>query len=203
MERDNSTWLTHLRNSGSGQQAALSDLRESLLRGLRRALSNRPLADDAFLEDTVQDSLVRILDRLAQFEGRSQFLTWANSIAIHVALSELRRRRWKDVSLAEMKDDVGFTPRQSAGIELTPDAQWERRAMFEEMHLLIENVLTEKQRIALMAELKGMPMDEIARHLASNRNAVYKLTHDARRRLKQGLEAAGYTAEDLHLNTTT
>ena len=42
-----------------------------------------------------------------------------------------------------------------------------------------------------------MPQDEIARHVGSNRNAVYKLTHDARKRLKQGLEAAGYTAEDI------
>jgi RNA polymerase sigma factor (sigma-70 family) len=39
--------------------------------------------------------------------------------------------------------------------------------------------------------------DEIARHLGSNRNALYKLTHDARKRLKRGLEAAGFTAEDI------
>ena len=42
-----------------------------------------------------------------------------------------------------------------------------------------------------------MPQDEIARHLGSNRNAIYKLTHDARKNLKKGLEAAGYTAEDV------
>jgi RNA polymerase sigma-70 factor (ECF subfamily) len=42
-----------------------------------------------------------------------------------------------------------------------------------------------------------MPQDEIARHLGSNRNAVYTLTHDARKRLRQGLEATGFTAEDL------
>ena len=42
-----------------------------------------------------------------------------------------------------------------------------------------------------------MPQDEIARHLGSNRNAIYKLTHDARKRLKRGLELAGYGAEDI------
>ena len=31
----------------------------------------------------------------------------------------------------------------------------------------------------------------------SNRNALYKLTHDARKRLKRGLEMAGFTAEDI------
>jgi RNA polymerase sigma-70 factor (ECF subfamily) len=62
---------------------------------------------------------------------------------------------------------------------------------------LIQNGLTAKQRDALLAELRGMPQDEIARHLGSNRNALYKLTHDARNRLKRGLEAAGFTAEDI------
>ena len=33
--------------------------------------------------------------------------------------------------------------------------------------------------------------------MRSNRNAIYKLTHDARRRLKRGLEVAGFTAEDI------
>jgi RNA polymerase sigma-70 factor, ECF subfamily len=65
------------------------------------------------------------------------------------------------------------------------------------MHEVIRTGLTEKQRSALLAELRGMSQDEIARHLGSNRNAMYKLTHDARRRLKQGLESAGFTADDI------
>jgi len=81
--------------------------------------------------------------------------------------------------------------------------KWERKAILEKMQALIESELTEKQRAALTAELKGMPQDEIARHLGSNRNAVYKLTHDARKRLKQALQAAGYVAEDVHAAFTT
>jgi DNA-directed RNA polymerase specialized sigma24 family protein len=53
------------------------------------------------------------------------------------------------------------------------------------------------QREALLAELQRMPQDEIARQLGSNRNALHKLTHDARKRLRQGLETAGFTAEDI------
>ena len=49
----------------------------------------------------------------------------------------------------------------------------------------------------MLAELKGMPQDEIAEQLGSSRNALYKLTHDARKKLKERLEVAGFTAEDL------
>ena len=197
MDRDNETWLAHLGGKGPDQQAALSDLREALLRGLRRALSHRARVDDAFLEDVVQDSLVRSLERLPQFEGRSRFLTWAMSVAIRVAMSELRRRRWKDVSLDEVVAGGGLTPGRAIVDEPGPDAQSEREAILAAMHELIRNGLTTKQREALPAELRGMPQDEIARQLGSNRNALYKLTHDARKRLKRGLEAAGFTAEDI------
>ena len=197
MDRDNETWLANLGGTGPDQQAALSDLRDALLRGLRRALSHRARVDDAFLEDVVQDSLVRSLERLPQFEGRSRFLTWAMSVAIRVAMSELRRRRWKDVSLDEVVAGGGLTPGRAIVDEPGPDAQSEREAILAAMHELIRNGLTTKQREALLAELRGMPQDEIARHLGSNRNAIYKLTHDARKRLKRGLEAAGFTAEDI------
>ena len=197
MDRDNETWRAHLGGTGPDQQAALSDLRDALLRGLRRALSHRARVDDAFLEDVVQDALVRILERLPQFEGRSRFLTWAMSVAIRVAMSELRLRRWKDVSLDEVVAGGDLTPGRTIVDEPGPDAQGEREEILAAMHEMIRNGLTTKQREALLAELRGMPQDEIARHLGSNRNALYKLTHDARKRLRRGLEAAGFTADDI------
>jgi RNA polymerase sigma-70 factor (ECF subfamily) len=197
MDRDNETWLAHLGGTGPDQQVALSDLRDALLRGLRRALSRRASAGGAFLEDVVQDALVRILERLPQFEGRSGFLTWAMAVAIRVAMSELRRRRWKDVSLDEVIADAGLTPGRLVNDGTSPQAQSEREAILAAMHEVIRNGLTTKQREALLAELQGMPQDEIAWQLGSNRNALYKLTHDARKRLRQGLEAAGFTAENI------
>ena len=197
MKRNNETWLIHLRSKGADQQEALSDLRDALIRSLRGALWNDSLIDDAFLEDTVQDTIIRILERLKQFEGRSRFLTWATSIAIRVAMSELRRHRWKNVSLEEVIADANLAPERVIDDGSEPSIQRERKAVIEMMHGLIQNDLTEKQRVALLAELKEMPQDEIARHIGSNRNAVYKLTHDARKRLKQGFEAVGYEITDI------
>lgn len=179
------------------QQAALAELRDALLRGLHKAFAGRPQVDDALLEDAVQDSLLRILDRLAQFEGRSRFLTWATSIAIRTAMDELRRRRWKDVSLDELVASRAAPRLLPKSGETGPVLRSEQRAMVDAMYEVIRERLTERQRTALLAELGGMPQGEIARHLTSNRNAVYKLTHDARKRLKRGLEEAGYGAGDV------
>ncbi len=197
MKRSNTTWRRHLRNTGPQQQAALRDLRGALLRGLRAALTGSFRADDAFLEDMVQDSLLRILDRLPQFEGRSRFLTWATSIAIRTALSEMRRRRWQDLSLDQVVAE-GATPEAWSSTERSVvGVRAERQALVDKMYEIIGQQLTDRQRTALLAELRGMPQVEIARQLGSNRNALYKLTHDARKRLKHGLEAAGYLGEHV------
>jgi len=57
--------------------------------------------------------------------------------------------------------------------------------------------LTRKQRAAILAELSEVPFDQIAALLGTNRNAVYKLIHDARRALKQHLHNAGITAQEI------
>ena len=53
----------------------------------------------------------------------------------------------------------------------------------------IDSALTERQREAILAVLSGLPLAEIARRTATSQGAVYKLLHDARRRLKRHLEA--------------
>ena len=199
MTRDNDRWIADLR---AEQASALADLREALVRNLRRGVSQRA-DDESFLEDVAQESLMRVLDRLDQFEGRSGFVTWATAIAIRIAYSELRRNRWKDVSLDEVMSDTEFVLDRAIDRDASPDARLEHQSLLASMQQFIQTDLTEKQRTALLAEIKGMPQDEIARHLGSNRNAVYKLTHDARKKLRKGLESAGYTAEDVVSVTAT
>ncbi len=62
---------------------------------------------------------------------------------------------------------------------------------------LIDHRLTDKQRIVMRAYLSQFSTDGMATAMNMNRNAVYKLLHDARMRLKDGLAAAGYSAEDV------
>lgn len=197
MSRDNEPLYVALLHGSDQRDSALSELRVILVRNLRKALSSYARADDPFLEDAVQDSLLRILERLDQFEGRSQFVTWATTIAIRVAMSELRRSRWRDVSLDQVVDDPPPLSGRATDVRSGPDNQIERYTVLEKMQEVIDTQLTEKQRTALLAEMRGVPLEEIARQLGTNRNAVYKLTHDARKKLKQGLEATGYGADDI------
>ena len=92
--RTNQQWLEALR--GRDHDQALADLRAGLLRALRYALADRPEVSQTALEDFAQEAILRILDNLDSFRGESRFTTWAQKIAGRVALSELRRLRWRD-----------------------------------------------------------------------------------------------------------
>jgi RNA polymerase sigma-70 factor (ECF subfamily) len=62
---------------------------------------------------------------------------------------------------------------------------------------LIREELTDKQRMAMQAVLRGMPLQEVARRMDTNRNALYKLLHDARRRLQHEMLQEGLSADEI------
>ena len=195
--RENASWIRDLRACGPIQAEAITELRGLLLRGLAKSLQARGAVDQAFVEDVVQQALVHILDRLDQFQGRSRFTTWAMAITVRLAMSALRRTRWQDVSLESMTAAIEGAPAWDRDDTTSPAQHAEQHAIVETLRRLIDEALTDKQWMALTAELGGMPLEEIARRMDSNVNAVYKLLHDARQRLKRGLATAGYTAEDV------
>ena len=72
---------------------------------------------------------------------------------------------------------------------------FEEHALFREV---IEQELTDKQRQVLMLMVfHEMPMDEVVQQLDTNRNAIYKMLHDARRKLKSSLQARGFEVSEL------
>ena len=200
-QRSNKEWLESLRPPIVDE--ALEDLRSTLLRGLRAALSSRVDGDlDALTEDFTQDALLKILDSLESFRGESRFTTWAQKIAIHVAFSELRRRRWKDISLQtliETPDGDEYTPAILTDPGVTPEREATQHDLMEIVENLVNEELTDRQRTAMLAMVQGdMPISEIAIKMDTNPNALYKLLHDARKRLQERLEEkSGLSAQDV------
>jgi len=199
IERTNQEWLDALR--GPGCDKALADLRAFLVRGLGYALANQSNVTETDLEDFAQEALLKILTGLDSFRGESRFTTWAQKIAVHVAFTELRRHRWRDVSLDEMTgfpDADPFIPDTLADPSVGPEQQAIQRMLWSTLRRIIATELTDRQRQALVAaRIHGMPLEEVARRMGTNRNALYKLLHDARQRLKKRMMAKGLSPQDV------
>jgi len=195
-ERSNEQWLQELR--GPNPDGALADLYDLLVRSLGAALGGYGGGVEANFGDFAQEALIKITSNLDSFRGESRFTTWAQKIVVNVALTELKRKRWRDVSLQELLARRGAADRGPAEIQLTPEQLALQNGVLEELRRVIDEELTSRQREAIVAVLlEEMPISEVARRMGTTQNALYKLLHDARKRLKRQMEAAGLSAEEV------
>jgi RNA polymerase sigma-70 factor (ECF subfamily) len=183
--RDSATWLRDLR---AGEDRAIRDLHALLLKAARFELRRRRAAD---LEDlavqAADDALVAVLAKLDDFRGASLFTTWAYKFALLEAGVRARRRAWqgREVSL-EAGDWAASGPTAHESV-VTGE-------LFDALRDGIRDSLTAHQREVFCAlALNGVPIDVLAERLGTTRGALYKTLHDARRRLRAHLAAAGLT----------
>lgn len=207
-DRTNEEWIADLRADGDVQAEAITELKDRLERGIYYYLSRErsDLSDLSETElrhmagDMAQDAVLRILENLDSFRGDSQFTTWAIRIAVRVAISDLRRARYRDFSLDTLTADGDFLPQTANPVAgdkpLAPERAAERADVLEKIRTALSDVLTERQFQALYAvAIKGVSADVVAEELGTNRNALYKLLHDARRKLRQHFEDDGLSLE--------
>jgi RNA polymerase sigma-70 factor (ECF subfamily) len=208
IERTNAQWLADLTGISDVRDSALNDLRERLQRGLYFYLSRErsDLSDLApeeiqrMTDDFAQDATLRVLDNLASFRGDSQFTTWAMKVAVRIAITELRRSHYRDYSLDTLTANGDLNLPASAAFQSTvpdrPEVAAEKSEALRKVESAFSEALTDRQRQALQwLMIDDVPLDEVVARLNTNRNALYKLVHDARRKLRQYLEAQGLPPE--------
>jgi RNA polymerase sigma-70 factor (ECF subfamily) len=207
--RTNEEWLHDLTATGELQEAAITDLRDLLLRATLYFFSrNRDdlseLNRDEIMqraEDGAQEALIAVMNHLPDFRGDSKFTTWAYKFAINIALMTSRRERWKNISLDQLSSEDGSIPAwllRDKSTGAAPDQSALQGEVGDLIREVIEHELTDKQRqILLMMVFQEVPMDEVVHRFGTNRNAIYKLLHDARRKLKARLQAHGFDIGEM------
>lgn len=204
-QRTNEEWARDLAEGAEAQAGAIEDLRQRLKRSILyylsqersdlRNLSGQEL--ERMADDLAQDATLRVMNNMDNFRGESKFTTWANRIAIRLAISDLRRARYKDFSLDDLTADGEIMPSiDNPNAPPNPEKAVERDDVLAKINRAMEEALTERQYQALDAvALRGVPMDIVAEQMDTNRNALYKLLHDARRKLRAHLESQGLSTD--------
>jgi len=196
LDAESREWLQSLRATDATGQEAIARLHALLLRAARFEVARRRptlshLRGDE-LEDiaieAADDAVLSVLRRLDDFRGASRFTTWAYKFALLEAAVKLRKRAWqgREVPL----EPEGWELFSSAGLE--PAAEAAQSELLEALQSAIAQVLTPHQRRVLVAlALNGVPIDVLAERLNTNRGALYKTLHDARRKLRKHLQERG------------
>jgi RNA polymerase sigma-70 factor, ECF subfamily len=202
LDEESRAWLRDLRSDDATRDEAIARLHALLLRAARFEFARRRPALphlrgndlDDLANQAADDALVSVLARLDDFRGASRFTTWVYKFALLEAAVKLRKRSWqgREVPL-EPETWSLFT---SAGIE--PAEEVEQSELLTTLQRAIADVLTPHQRRVLVAlALNGVPIDVLAERLSTNRGALYKTLHDARRKLRKHLKEQGLSVDAL------
>ena len=190
-------WHLDLNAQGARREEAVARLQGLLLCAARfevfRRRGSLPQLSAVELEELAQDAAddaaVSVLRRLDDFRGESSFRTWAYKFALLEAAVKVRRRAWRDREVTLEPERWESLAHAGPG----PEDDAESAALLEAVREGIRTALTPRQREVLVAAvLEGVPIDVLAERLDSNRNALYKLLHDARRRLRAHVAAEGF-----------
>lgn len=201
LDPESREWLSSLRANDASGQEAIARLHGLLLRAARFEVARRrPTLPhlrgdelDDIATEAADDALMSVLRRLDDFRGASRFTTWAYKFALLEAAVKLRKRAWQGREVPLEPEGWGLF--SSAGLE--PDAEAEQGELLETLQTAIAQVLTPHQRRVLVAlALNGVPIDVLAERLKTNRGALYKTLHDARRKLRAHLQERGLALDN-------
>jgi len=189
-------WLQDLRAQGPVREAAVERLHALLLRAARFEVARRRpglphLRGDEYDEIALEaagDALMSVLARLDDFRGASRFSTWVYKFALLEAAVKLRKRAWqgREIPLEQERWDL----LSSAG--LGPADAAEQSELLAALQDGISALTPHQRRVLVALAVNGVPIDVLADRLNTNRGALYKTLHDARRNLRTYLTSRGF-----------
>jgi RNA polymerase sigma-70 factor, ECF subfamily len=195
LDDESRTWLQDLRAQGHAREAAVERLHALLVRAARFEVARRRpslphLRGDELGEialEAADDALMSVLARLDDFRGASRFSTWVYKFALLEAAVKLRKRAWqgREVPLEQERWDL----LSSAG--LGPADAAEQSELLSALQDGIAALTPHQRRVLVALAVNGLPIDVLADRLNTNRGALYKTLHDARRNLRTYLADRG------------
>lgn len=143
------------------------------------------LRDEAEAEDAVQDTFLRVFERIDRYRGTSSFETWLVAVAVNVCRDRLRRRKVRQVLSLDWMGP-GWLVRVLGRGEDPADAiqqQEHRRSLWDTV-----DRLDERHRLPLILRYHyGLSCGEVAEALGLSTGTIYVRLSEGRRILRQML----------------
>ena len=203
LDAESRAWVEGLRAPGIERTGALERLHDLLLRAAHAETHRRrhlyPEFGGAELDDlchqAADDAVVAVTAKLDGYRGASRFTTWAYAFVVLEISVKLRRHAWRQGRIPTVDDDATWD-RLAEGSGAA-QARAESTDLLRALRRAVDEVLTPRQRQVFVAvALNDVEIDVVAGELQSSRGAVYKVLHDARRKLRRRLEHEGHLEQE-------
>ncbi len=163
-------------------------------------LGLRMLGTTQDAEDVLQNTFVKALTHIQEFEGRSSVLTWLYRIAANEALMQIRKQR-PEVSIEDLQGEANGeegetpTPLEFADWGNLPEDQLLSGEARRELDKAVLNLPANLRVVFLLRDIEGLSIEETAKALNLGEGNVKTRLLRARLRLRELL--AGYYRERI------
>ena len=144
--------------------------------------------DDA--EEVLQEAFFAAFDKIETFKGNSRLSTWIYAIASNAALSRLRKKESKNVTLTDEllpTLEKNLFNRGELVFAVDPSDPTMQHELEQKLEEAIETLPEGHKEIFVMKELEHIPIKEIAAAFDLNPGAVKTRLHRARLMLRSRL----------------
>lgn len=170
----------------AGDQQEFARLVEAFS-GMIYRLAIKMLENPQDAEDVLQETFVKAIHHIHQFDGRSRLSTWLYRIAANEALMLLRKRKRVEVSIEDPLED------QDEAQEPLQIIDWccvpEDEMMSSEARLYLDRAINELSPslrvVFLLREIEGLSTQETGEVLGLSETAVKTRLSRARLRLRE------------------
>jgi len=151
-------------------------------------LGSKLLGDADKAECVLQETFLKVLQALPDFQEKSQLSTWIYRIATNQALMRLRSKKTKYVPIDEAPEDDGKDYSVFVrSLEADPLDNVLNQELKEKMDRAIEQLPENYKTVFVMKDIEGMALKEIADMLDLSLPAVKSNLHRARVTLRNKL----------------
>lgn len=177
--------LDALRN---GERAEIAALVEIFMDPVYR-LGLRMTGNEQDAEDITQETFIKVIRALPEFEGRSQLATWIYRIAMNESLTSLRRRKPLD---STVEIDADEDEEEGGEIEIIdwaaqPEAELMNLEGKKELDLAIARLPENLRGVFTLRDLQGLSIEETSSVLGISIPNVKTRLLRARLKLRQDL----------------
>ncbi len=161
-----------------GNQEAFTKLVELYQRPVFN-LCYRMLGDSDEAEDTSQETFLRVYKSINKYDPKRPFSTWLLSIAAHLCIDQLRKRRMVLISMDAAPEN------EPADVSPGPDAIFFRKEDQLRVQSLMQILSPHDRAAVAMYYWYDFSYDEIAKSLSMTPSAVKSRLHRARMAMAQ------------------
>lgn len=144
------------------------------------------LGDELEADGIVQETFVRLFQKLDSFEGRSSLGTWLYRVAYNLSLDHLRKRR-PDLTIEDEEDQVAAVATTVADWGRLPEEALSNEEVREALDQAIAALPEHYRVVFILREIEGLSTKETAQVTEISVSAAKVRLHRARLFLRERL----------------